>query len=162
MKLAKLINSGIPILCGTLLVGIVSMTFMQIVIREIFNSSLPWSDEVSQFCLTWLVLFGSIWALKNNQHLNVGIKLHQKLNGWKVCLIDSILALVIVGCATVAAYQTAIFCLQQWARESMSLRWLNMGWVFIALPLAVLALCYYYLKSFFKNLICIFKKDEPF
>ena len=94
MKSEKLINSGIPILCGVLLILIVSLTFLQIVLRQFFKFSLNWSDEVSQFCMTWMVLFGSIWATKNGQHLNTGFKLHKKLNKRLSGLIDGILARV--------------------------------------------------------------------
>jgi TRAP-type C4-dicarboxylate transport system permease small subunit len=159
MKLAKIINFGIPILCGVLLVLMVTLTFLQIVLREFFNSGIAWSDDVSQFCMTWLALFGSIWLTKNGQHLNTGIKLHQKLNERQICLIDGILALVIAITAAVVAYQSAIFSFSAMVIKSTSVSWLKMGYVFIALPLAMLATCYYYLKSFFKNLASIFKKN---
>jgi TRAP-type C4-dicarboxylate transport system permease small subunit len=158
MKSEKLVNYGIPFLCGALLVVMVALTFLQIVLRQFFQFSLNWSDEVSQFCMTWLALFGSIWATKNNQHLNTGLKLHQKLHERQICLIDGLLALVIVAVTAVVAYRNAIFASQQWGMESLSLRWLKMGYVFVALPVAMMAFCYYYLKSFFKNLARVFKK----
>jgi TRAP-type C4-dicarboxylate transport system permease small subunit len=34
-----------------------------------------------------------------------------------------------------------------------------MGYVFIAVPVFMLAVCYYYLKSFFDNITHMFKKD---
>jgi TRAP-type C4-dicarboxylate transport system permease small subunit len=159
VKLNKLIDFGIPILGGVLLGLMVLLTFGQIVLRELFNFSIPWSDEVSQFCMTWLALFGSIWVTKNNQHLNTGIKLHQKLNERQICLIDSVLALFIVIIAAVVAYQTAIFSITAMGIEILTLSWLKVGYAVIALPLFMLAVCCYYLKSFFKNLARIFKKD---
>jgi TRAP-type C4-dicarboxylate transport system permease small subunit len=159
MKLDRVVNSGIPIFCGALLVIIVALTFWQIVLRQFFNSGMVWSDEISQFCMTWLTLIGSIWATQNNQHLNTGFRLHKKLNKKQIYLIDAILALVIAIITVVVAYQSAIFSLQRWAMESMSLRWLKLGYVYIVLPLVMLTLCYYYLKSFFKNLSLMFKKE---
>jgi TRAP-type C4-dicarboxylate transport system permease small subunit len=159
MKLEKLINSGIPFLCGALLVVMVGLTFLQIVLRNLFSSGMSWSDEISQFCMTWMVLFGSIWASKNNLHLNTGLKLHQKLNEKQACLIDGLLDLVLVAVGAVVAYQTVMFAFTALGIESLSLSWVKMGYVFIAMPLAMLGLCYYSLKSFFKNLAGIFKKD---
>jgi TRAP-type C4-dicarboxylate transport system permease small subunit len=159
MKISKLIDFSIRIFGGVLLLAMVSLTFLQIVLRQFFNLSLNWSDEVSQFCMTWLALFGGIWATKNNKHLNTGFMIQQKFDRRIIHLIDSILALVIIGIAAVVAYQCAIFTSQQWVMESLSLRWLKMGYVFIALPIFMLATCYYYLKSFFKNVQLIFKKD---
>jgi TRAP-type C4-dicarboxylate transport system permease small subunit len=157
-KLEQLINSGIPIFGGLMLSTMVGLTFLQIVLREFFNSTLNWSDELSQFCMTWLALIGSIWATKNNQHLNTGLKLYKNLNDWKVRLIDSIIALAIVVTAALVAYQSIIFALQQWNLDSLSLPWIKMGYIFIALPLFMIAVCYYYLKSFFKNIFWYFQK----
>jgi TRAP-type C4-dicarboxylate transport system permease small subunit len=159
MKLGKLINSGIPIFCGALLVVMVGLTFLQVVLRNCFSTGMNWSDEVSQFCMTWLVLFGSIWASKNNLNLNTGLKLNKKLNKRQVCLIDGILDLMLVVVGAVVAYQSASFAFMALGIESLSLPWLKMGWIFFAIPLAMLGLGYYSLKSFFKNLACVFKKD---
>jgi TRAP-type C4-dicarboxylate transport system permease small subunit len=159
MKLEKIINSGIPILCGMLLVVMVGLTFMQVMLRNCFDSGMNWSDEVSQFCMTWLVLFSMIWATKNDQHLNTGLKLHQKLNKKLVYLIDDILALLIGITTARVAYQSAIFAFRAMSYESLSLSWLKMGYVFIAMPISMLGVSYYYLKNFLKNLASLLKKD---
>jgi TRAP-type C4-dicarboxylate transport system permease small subunit len=158
LKLEKVINVGIPIICGVLLILMVAFTFMQIILREVFNFSLSWSDEVSQFCMTWLALLGAIWCDKNSRHLNTGLILHRKLNKNLICLIDAILALIIIGIAAVVAYQTAILSFASMSTESLSLPWLKRGYVYIVLPLAMLGTCYYYLKSFLKNILVIFTK----
>jgi TRAP-type C4-dicarboxylate transport system permease small subunit len=158
MKLDKLIDSGIPILGGALLVVMVTVTFLQIVLREFFDFSLNWSDEIAQFCMTWLAFFGSIWLTKYDRHINTGLKLHQKFNKRLIGLIDGILALVIVGMAIMVSYQSVIFLSKQWMMTSESLPWLKMGCVYFALPLFMLAVVYYYLKSFFKNMLLILKK----
>jgi TRAP-type C4-dicarboxylate transport system permease small subunit len=85
--------------------------------------------------------------------------LHRKLNQRLVCLIDGILALAIVIFAAVAGYQGVIYVFMTLNQASLSLDWLKMGYVFIAVPLSMFAVCYYYLKSFFKNITRIFKKD---
>lgn len=159
MKLGKIIDSGIPVLGGILLALLVSLTFLQIILRQFFAFSLNWSDEVSQFSTTWMVLFGSIWVTKKDRHLNTGLKLHQKLNARQIYVIDSIIALLITITVAVVAYQNAIFAFSTMDHASLSLEWLKIGYIFIALPIASLGLCYYYLKNFLKNLTLIFKKD---
>jgi TRAP-type C4-dicarboxylate transport system permease small subunit len=157
MKLEKLINSGIPVLCEVLLIIMVSLTFLQIVLRNFFDTGIPWSDDVAQFSMSWMALFGSIWLTKNGQHLNTGLKLQQKFNKRQICLIDGILALLITVIAAIVAYQTAIFSFKTMSIESMALPWLKMGCVYIALPIGMLGVCYYYLKSFLNNLASLFK-----
>jgi TRAP-type C4-dicarboxylate transport system permease small subunit len=159
LKLEKLINSGIPILCGTLLFVMVLLTFLQIVLRQFFNYTFNWSDEVAQFCMSWNALFGIIWVTKNGQHLNTGLKLHKKLNIKQIALIDAGLALFISVVSAIVAYHTAIASFSALGTDSLSLGWIKMGYVFFALPLAMLGVCYYYLKSFLKKLASLFKKD---
>jgi TRAP-type C4-dicarboxylate transport system permease small subunit len=159
MKLGKLINSGIPILCAVLLGTIVSLIFLQIVLRQFFNLSLSWIDEVTQICLTWNVLFGFIWATKNGENLSAQIYIHHKLNKQLICLIDGVLDLVIAIVLAVVAYRSARFSLTAMEFSLVSLSWLKLGYVFIIMPLAMLAMCYYYLKGFFENVFLIFRKN---
>jgi TRAP-type C4-dicarboxylate transport system permease small subunit len=159
MKQEKLINTIIPNFIAGMLLLLTALTFLQVVLREFYNFGLPWIDEVSRFSMIWVGLFGSIWITKNNQHLNVGLRLHKKLNKKLVDLIDGLSALFIAVIALVAAYQTAIFAFMSMSTSSSSLGWLKLGYVFIALPLAMLALTYYYLKSFLKNFRRTFKKN---
>jgi TRAP-type C4-dicarboxylate transport system permease small subunit len=159
MKLGKLVDSGVPIICGILLVLIVTLTFIQIVLRDCFNVGLPWYDDVSQYFMMWIVLFSTIWLTKNNQHLNTGLKLQQKFNKSLVFLIESILSLMIAGIAGVVSYQSAIFAWESLSIDSIALPWLKMGYVFVMLPVAMLSVTYYYLKNFFRDLISLLKKD---
>jgi C4-dicarboxylate transporter DctQ subunit len=160
MKLEKLINSGIPIFGGVLFIIMVSLTLLQVGLRQFFAFSFNWTDEVTQFCMTWLTLLGSIWVTKHGCHLNTGLKLHQKLKKRQVYFIDSILALIIAGVAAVVAYRSAMFSLITMSISPLSLLWVKMGYIYIVLPIAMLAQCYYYLKSFIQNLILTFKKND--
>jgi TRAP-type C4-dicarboxylate transport system permease small subunit len=159
MKTVKLINSVIPIITGTLLVVIVVCVFLRIVLRNFFNTGLSWSDEITQFAVTWMVLFGAIWATQNNNHLSAGIKLHQKLSGRQMHFIDGILALLIAGVTAVVGYRSALYAFSAMGFSAMSLPWLKMGCVFLAFPLALFVICCFFLKSFFENMALIFKKD---
>jgi TRAP-type C4-dicarboxylate transport system permease small subunit len=159
MKLGKIIDVGIPILGGVLLVLIVVCSFLPVILREFFKFGFVWFDDLSQYCMVWMIYVGSIWVTKNNQHLCIGVKLHRNLNKRLVCLIDGILALLIVISVTSIAYNSAIFFLSRLGLESMTIPCIKMGYVYIALPLAMLALGYYYLQSFIKNVLHIFKKD---
>jgi TRAP-type C4-dicarboxylate transport system permease small subunit len=158
MKLERLINSGLPIISGVLLSLIVTFVFLQIIVRNLFNISLTWSDEGAQFCMMWMVLLGSIYLTKHDRHITTGIKVHQKLNIRLIGLIDSILSLATVTSAGVVAYQGAVFTFSGY--RAISLPWLKMEYVYIALPLFMFAMCYYYAKSFFKNLALVFKKNK--
>jgi C4-dicarboxylate transporter DctQ subunit len=156
MKLDKIVNSGIPIFCGMMLFLMVTLTFVQVVLRNCFGTNINWGDEMTQFSMTWMVLLGMIWATKNNQHINVGIRLHRKFNKKLGYLIDGIFALMLAGAIVVVAYQTAKFALMSMNTESVALRWLKMGYIFFVVPIGMLGICYYYFKNFIQNLVSLF------
>jgi TRAP-type C4-dicarboxylate transport system permease small subunit len=158
MKVEKLVNSVIPIICGTLLLIIVIVTFAQIFLRNFFSSGLPWYDEIAQICMTWMVLFGAIWATKNNQHLNTGIKIHRNLDKRQIHLIDGILEFVVAVIIGVVAYRIARFSMMSMDFSIVALPWLKLGYIFIVMPIAMMSICYYYLKNSCKNLVMAFKK----
>jgi TRAP-type C4-dicarboxylate transport system permease small subunit len=162
MKLEKLINSVIPILCAVLLALMVSLTFLQIVLRQFFSFTMNWSDEVAQICMMWFIFLGAIWCTKNNQQLNTGFKLHQKLNTKQVLLIDASLELLIAFCLAVVTYHTAVYAFSVMGAQSTSLPWLKIGYIHLVQPFAMLILCYLYLKSLFKNVWRIFMKGSDF
>jgi TRAP-type C4-dicarboxylate transport system permease small subunit len=47
------------------------LVFGNVVLRYVFNSGITWSEEMARFLFIWLILIGSISALKDNQHLGV-------------------------------------------------------------------------------------------
>jgi TRAP-type C4-dicarboxylate transport system permease small subunit len=148
MKPGKIVDVVIPNFCAGLLFLMTFFTFLQIVLRQFFSIGLPWVDEVTRFCMVWVGLFGSIWITKNNQHLNVGIRLHEKFSNKRmVCLIDGFFCLFVSAVSSVVAYHTAKFAFTSMDVSSLSLEWLKLGYVFIAVPIAMAALSYYYLIS---------------
>jgi TRAP-type C4-dicarboxylate transport system permease small subunit len=159
MKLEKIVNYGIPIFAGVMLIEMVGVTFLQIVLREFFDYNFNWSDEITQYCMMWLTFIGSIWVTKYERHISTGIKFQSKLSPRLVSLIDSFLELVIVGVAAVVAYQNTIFSIDSLSMDSTAIPGLKMGWIFIVLPVFMLTVCYYYTKKFFKDLVRVFKKD---
>ncbi len=54
------------------MLGLMTMlTFVNVILRYLFNSSLIWSLEVVLVLFTWLVLFGVAYAFKVTAHLGV-------------------------------------------------------------------------------------------
>ncbi|MDS9472472.1 TRAP transporter small permease [Sporosarcina pasteurii] len=49
------------------------LVFSNVVSRYIFDSSIPWANEMSRFFFVWLVFFGAIEALKSNEHMAVDL-----------------------------------------------------------------------------------------
>ena len=52
----------------TILVGIVGVTFIQVLFRYIFKLSLAWSEELARYLFLWLAALASAYAFKTRSH----------------------------------------------------------------------------------------------
>jgi TRAP-type C4-dicarboxylate transport system permease small subunit len=57
---------------GSLFLAImVTLLFIQIIFRFVFNSALTWSEEISRFAFLFAIYFAASWAAKLNGHIRV-------------------------------------------------------------------------------------------
>lgn len=67
----KLLDNVENILCQLLLVTFVLLLFAQIVLRNLFNYSLPWGDELATYAFVWFAYLGAVYAAKKSAHNRV-------------------------------------------------------------------------------------------
>jgi TRAP-type C4-dicarboxylate transport system permease small subunit len=60
--------------CVVLLVGFfVGATFLQVVLRYGFASSLPWVGEATRYAFIWVVFLASVIAIRRGQHIAITV-----------------------------------------------------------------------------------------
>lgn len=60
-----------------LLAAMTLLTFVQVVLRYVFNSGLFWALEATTYMFGWLVLFGMSYGVKVGSHIGVDILVKQ-------------------------------------------------------------------------------------
>jgi len=60
---------GIEILIAFFLITMISLMFMNVILRYFFNKGFAWSEEIARISFIYLVYLGSIEAAKDNRHL---------------------------------------------------------------------------------------------
>lgn len=58
-------------ICRTLLAFFVSLLFVQIITRELFQYSIPWGEELAVYLFVWFAFFGASHAAKMAAHNRV-------------------------------------------------------------------------------------------
>lgn len=58
----------------------VILVFLNVLLRYMFDSGLPWSEEASRIAFVWVVFLGIVIANRDDSHLRVDIAV-SKLNG---------------------------------------------------------------------------------
>jgi len=60
---------GIEIVIAIFLAVMITLVFMNVVLRYFFNKGFAWSEEIARLCFIYLVYLGSIEAARDNRHL---------------------------------------------------------------------------------------------
>ena len=71
--LTSFFDKVLKLITVTCVVAMSLLVFSNVVSRYIFDSSIPWANEMSRFFFVWLVFFGAIEALKSNEHMAVDL-----------------------------------------------------------------------------------------
>lgn len=68
-KAYKFLEKSLEFALGTFLALMGILIFSNVFLRYVFNSGITWAEEFSRFLFIWLIFFGAIGALKENNHL---------------------------------------------------------------------------------------------
>ena len=71
--LTSFFDRSLKVITVICVVAMSLLVFSNVVSRYIFDSSIPWANEMSRFFFVWLVFFGAIEALKSNEHMAVDL-----------------------------------------------------------------------------------------
>ena len=68
-KLLGPLFRGVEILMAFFLAVMITLVFLNVVLRYLFSTGFAWSEEIARLCFIYLVYLGSIGAMRDNQHL---------------------------------------------------------------------------------------------
>ena len=144
----KQIDKGLEWLLTVLMALLVVDVLWQVMSRYVLDSPSSFTDEVAGFLLIWVGLLGAAYVAGREEHLAIDLLLRQaseqgqyrlKLIGYGcVCLFA---LAVLVGGGSWLVYTRFLL-----AVTSASLE-INLGYVYLALPLSGLLTAYYALDS---------------
>jgi TRAP-type transport system small permease protein len=72
-KVLKVLNSILNGVIILILVSMVSLVFLNVVLRYAFDSGITWSEELARYLFVWVVFLGAVVATKEKGHLGVDL-----------------------------------------------------------------------------------------
>lgn len=131
------------------LVITVIMTFVQVVLRYVFSTSLPWSQEFLMLTFVYSVFAGAAYLVYKNEHLVVDLfdNLSDRTN--KIfSLLEIIVTLTVLF---VFAYFGWILVQQNLqSGQTLTLLPYKRAYLYMAIPVSAIFMIYFYLRRFFK------------
>jgi len=113
-----------------------TLVFVNVVARYVFNFSIIWAEEVSQYLMIWIAYLGAGLALREGRHVALEM-LHDRLPfalGRRVRMVVGGLVLAFLGAVTVLGFQFAVFV---WNQETPVLN-ISVGIPSLAIPIGAL------------------------
>jgi TRAP-type C4-dicarboxylate transport system permease small subunit len=86
---------GIEILIAIFLAVMITLMFMNVVLRYLFSKGFAWSEEVSRICFIYLTYLGAIVAARENRHLLIDSLLNRLPRAGAVIVYTLIQACII-------------------------------------------------------------------
>lgn len=137
---------------GALLFAIMFIVLVfQIIFRQILNSPLMWSEELSTTLFVFVAMLGVISAVKHNQHVAIDI-IYNRFKGIPKHIIDLIIAMIIITvciCMMNIGYKVAI------NKSNLKLLTLGVsaGYMYMALPLGAALMLIRFIEYNYKKYI---------
>jgi TRAP-type transport system small permease protein len=113
-----------------------TLVFANVVCRYVFNFSIIWAEEVSQYLMIWIAYLGAGLALREGRHVAIEL-LQDRLPtvlGRKLRMAVGGLVLAFLGVVTVLGFQFAVFV---WNQETPVLN-ISLGIPSLAIPIGAL------------------------
>jgi TRAP-type C4-dicarboxylate transport system permease small subunit len=140
------------ILCVILCVIAIVM-FTQIILRNVFSSSLSWSDELCRYLFVWMGGLGVAFATKNESHLRMDILPimvpAQKVPLQVMCDIVLIVIAVLLLNGSIPFFQNLAKTNQVSAAMQLPMKWVYMSMA-VGFSLTILRVVLKYVKLLVK------------
>lgn len=123
-----------------------SLVFTNVVTRYIFNFSIIWAEEVSQYLMVWIAYLGAGLAVREGRHVAIEM-LQDRLPaalGRRVRMAVGGLVLAFLGVVTVLGFQFAAFA---WHEETPVLN-ISLGIPYLAIPIGAMLFALHLLLMF--------------
>ena len=130
-------------LCTTILVFIIGMTFVEIIMRYIFDTTLMVGvSEITNWCFVWLVAVGCAALVKKKGHISVAYFMDTFFSDNTKKLVFIIINLILALFFLLIIKSGLIFSIGQWYISATSAN-IPKTFVYIAIPVSMMLMFYH-------------------
>lgn len=145
------LNSIDDVIATIALAGLFSVTIGNVILRFVFNSPIPWGEEVSLALYVWVVFVGASSAMKRNGHIGIDYFVDRMPQGLKKVAMW-IRALVIYGVTVYVFIYLGYELAAQAGPKVTPVLKIDYFWIDIAVPIGGILLTYHFTRVFIKSL----------
>lgn len=134
------------IFCAVIFLGMIGLVFYNAMLRYLFSSSYPPSEEWARFLFIYITFFGSIEAFYRKKHIAVDmfVDMFHGVSRKTVEIIASLVGMAVVG---VLLWGGVVYVMSTYDQESVSTG-VNMTFIYGTLPIMAAAALIIQLRDF--------------
>jgi len=138
------------IVASLLFVVTLVLVIINVLMRYVFRTGLPWSEELATSCFVWTAFIGSAACYKQRAHVGVDILVNKLPTGAQNIVKTIVNALMIVLCT----YLFILSCIyvNRSYRKPTAILGVSSAWVSISLTISFLDMAIWSVIFFFKDL----------
>ncbi|MDA3787065.1 MAG: TRAP transporter small permease [Desulfobacula sp.] len=150
-KILNGITALLEYMLGIMMIALVGLTFMQVILRYVFNNPTSWSSELSRFILIWLTFTGASVITKYGTHLSMGLNIDKFLRGIWSKIIRVFVNILIMTTLMIIAYYSWKVTMISGARIAPMTK-IPMYYPWLALPVNSVLMTMYFLADTVKQI----------
>lgn len=134
------------IFCAVIFLGMIGLVFYNAMLRYLFSSSYPPSEEWARFLFIYITFFGSIEAFYRKKHIAVDmfVDMLHGVSRKTVEIIASLIGMAVVG---ILLWGGVVYVMSTYDQESVSTG-VNMTFIYGTLPIMAAAALIIQLRDF--------------
>ena len=154
------INILLEYLMGILMMVLVSVVFMEVVRRYIFNDPTHWASELCRFILIWMTFTGASIVTRLSTHLTMGFTIHRFVKPSLGRVIKVVIAALVTIVMMVTTYYSGKVTLLAGYR-SAPMTGMPMYVPWSALPLNAGVMTIYMMAETIKHIFAPLEQTDP-
>jgi len=123
-------------LAAAIMVALLIFGFTNIVMRTVLGGGLIWYSDVGRYALVWMVLIGAAAISFRGAHIRIDVGLEDRLPSPLRRLLAAIRFAAMGIFLAILLVESAKLTLSTIPQNFITVRWLSLGWAYVALPVA--------------------------
>lgn len=150
MTLRQRLDSYLEIVLSILLGTMVLNVLWQVASRYLLNDPSAFTDELARYLLIWVGLLGAAYATGKRMHVSIDL-LSSKLSPERLVKHNRVIRVIILFfsiCVLIIGGIRLVYITFELGQTSSAMQ-ISLGYVYMALPLSGILICYYSICDIF-------------
>jgi tripartite ATP-independent transporter DctM subunit len=130
------------ICCGVLILAV----FVNVVLRYVFNSGLPFGEDLTRYLMVVVVFFAASLALDSKRHININLFV-RKLSRRNQLRLELLFQTAVLAFLLLLMIYGSILLPNQWTAYIPTMRQISMFWFYLSIPIGCILMGIFLIRN---------------